>query len=153
MARHAAVDVALEKLHQLAATRRPLQGGGDAREGIGERVLRDLGLVVVGLRTEDGGEEEKGQQGADPVLDLDLAHVRDVIQHLNIEAGVKAINSLRRSGIRYLITTSYGVNTNNGGIKSGEFYRNNMEQPPFSLGKPIRCDRVRSLKRLCLFRL
>ena len=84
---------------------------------------------------------------------FDLVHMRDVIQHISIDEGVRVVAEMRRSGIKFLITTHYDVAENNGGIRNGGFYRNNMEKPPFSLGKPLRCDHARSVKHQCLFKL
>ena len=66
---------------------------------------------------------------------------------------LQVVEGMRRAGIKYLITTNYAVAENNGGIKSGAFYRNNMEMAPFSLGKPLSCDAAQSVKHQCLFKL
>ena len=79
--------------------------------------------------------------------------MRDVIQHLPINIGVKIINSIRESGIKYALITTYDVPENKGDIKSGDFYRNNLEKPPFNLGNTLQCDIIKGLKRLCLFNL
>lgn len=66
---------------------------------------------------------------------------KEVIQHMPLEAGVKALNNIKRSGVRYLAITNhdrdiFGV-TSNRNVELGGFYPNNMFLPPFNFPKPI----------------
>lgn len=64
---------------------------------------------------------------------FDLVHVRDVIQHLPLEMGVKFFCNVFKSGPKYMLTTTFrNVKKNGGEIVEGSFYRNNLALEPFS---------------------
>jgi len=69
---------------------------------------------------------------------FDLVHVRDVIQHLSVDQGVKYFCNVFKSEAKVLITTTYpdGKNVD---IKEGDFYQNNLEQEPFSFPASGNC--------------
>lgn len=74
----------------------------------------------------DNGNEPKS---------FDLVHTRDVIQHLPLKDGVEFFCNIFRAGSRILITTTYLEEKENINIKSGDWYKNNLELPPFSFPK------------------
>ena len=65
-------------------------------------------------------------------MSVDLVHVRDVVQHLSLERGVKYFCNVFKSGAKVLITTTYAQATSNRNIKEGDFYENNLKLEPFS---------------------
>ena len=69
---------------------------------------------------------------------IDLVHVRDVIQHMTLTDGARALQGVTKSGARYLMATTYPVRKNHN-IKEGEFYENNLQKEPFNLPTPIMC--------------
>jgi len=62
---------------------------------------------------------------------VDLVHVRDVIQHMTLDQGVRYFCNVFKSGAKVLITTTFedGVNRN---IREGGFYESNLMAEPFS---------------------
>jgi FkbM family methyltransferase len=68
------------------------------------------------------------------VVPFDLVHVRDVIQHMDVEQGIQFFCNVFKSGAKVLITTTYpsGDNPKPGGFVEGEFYNNNLSKEPFS---------------------
>lgn len=69
----------------------------------------------------------------DPLPSKDVILCRDVLMHLPVEQGVQALKNFRRTGALWLIATTFEKGTNERGIEVGEFYRINMETPPFEL--------------------
>jgi len=69
---------------------------------------------------------------------FELVHVRDVLQHLPLDQGIKYICNVLNSGARVLITTTY-PNMTNKEILSGDWYKNNLEKEPFSFPKSNTC--------------
>jgi hypothetical protein len=64
----------------------------------------------------------------------DMMLVRDVIQHLPHEMGLRALRNVIRSGTRYLVVSSYPGHANERDISSpGRFYKNNVFKPPFDV--------------------
>ena len=80
-----------------------------------------------------------GTSGARP---FDLVHVRDVIQHLPLQMGVKYFCNIFKSGPRYLITTTYPNASENRDIAEGKWYRNNLSLEPFSFPPGDDCIRT-----------
>ena len=71
---------------------------------------------------------------------FDLVHVRDVIQHLHIEQGVKYFCNVFKSSPRVLITTNFAEGNKNSDLSTeGSFYKNNLLLPPFSFPKVDTC--------------
>ena len=79
---------------------------------------------------QDGMSEE--------IKSFDLVHVRDVLQHLSLDDGMKYICNIFNSGTKFLITTTY-PKAQNHNITSGGWYQNNLEKHPFSFPKSIDC--------------
>lgn len=75
---------------------------------------------------------------ADVLPKVDLVFCRDCLPHLAASEIRKAIANIRRSGAKYLLTTTFERNTDNPDIPTGMFRAINLELPPFSLGKPLR---------------
>eukprot|EP01083_Nonionella_stella_P063970 166296_1 len=71
-----------------------------------------------------GGDESKG---------FDMVLTRDVIQHLPLRSGLKFVQNVVLSDIKYWAVTSYPDGTRNTDIPSGSWYQNNLEIEPFNL--------------------
>jgi len=67
---------------------------------------------------------------------VDLIFVRDCLGHLNTPDVHKAIENMRESGSRYLLTTCFTKYTENPDIKDGGWKCINLMIPPFSM-RPI----------------
>lgn len=74
----------------------------------------------------------------DPLPRADLVLVRDCFVHLNFEKIEMALANLRRSGSRFLLTTSFPKLTKNENIQTGYWRPLNLEIEPFRL--PPRLD-------------
>lgn len=66
---------------------------------------------------------------------FDLVHVRDVIQHIPPELGVKFFCNVFGAGPRVLITTSYEQTGGRTNITEGDWYPNDLLHEPFSFPK------------------
>lgn len=83
---------------------------------------------------------------------------RDVFVHLKLELCLKAIENIKKSGIKYLLVTSFPVKMNKD-ISSGQWRPLNMLKPPFKLGNPLEIIEEEEkynrkiVKQMLLFRL
>lgn len=84
--------------------------------------------VLPKFHEKTGGEEES----------FDLVHVRDVIQHLNLDQGIKYFCNIFKSGAKILITTTYDKDMNKN-ITEGAWYENDLTKEPFSFPKSENC--------------
>lgn len=75
--------------------------------------------------------------GAPPLLAFDLVIVRDAIQHLSFADGLALLATIRETGSRWLLASTY-LDVPNVDIATGDFYSPNLEAEPFSLGPPER---------------
>ena len=67
--------------------------------------------------------------------------LKEVVQHVPLDEGMKMITNIIRSGVRYLAVTSHAKDIfdvhENKNIDFGGFYPNNMFLPPFNFKQPI----------------
>lgn len=68
---------------------------------------------------------------------VDLIIVRDCLVHLSNDNVKKAINNIKNSGSKYLLTTSFVDKNNTKDIIDGEWRSINVNKEPFSLPKPV----------------
>lgn len=68
----------------------------------------------------------------------DLIFVRDCLVHLSNDDILKALANIKKSGGKYLLTTTFFNQTENYDIATGNWRTINLEKPPFNLPKPIR---------------
>ena len=68
---------------------------------------------------------------------VDLILCRDCLFHLSYRQMRKILRNFRRSGSRYLLTTTFPSLTENYNIVSGGWRPLNLELPPFSLPSPL----------------
>lgn len=75
----------------------------------------------------------------DPLPRADLIFCRDCLVHLNFAQTNKALRNFRRSGARYLLTTTFTARDRNVDLVGKDIWRTlNLERPPFNLPKPLR---------------
>jgi len=67
----------------------------------------------------------------------DAILVRDCLVHLSLEEGVKCVNNIKKSGIKYLLMTTFTNKSSNRDIKTGFWRPLNMQKPPFIFGEPL----------------
>lgn len=75
----------------------------------------------------------------------DLFLLRDVIQHVPLDLGRAMLLNVKRTGVRWLAVTSWRGGTNFN-IAPGNFYANDVHQPPFNLPAPV--DECRNYDKL-----
>ncbi len=74
----------------------------------------------------------------DELPEVDLIFCRDCLVHFSFEDIQKTLSNFKKSGSRYLLTTTYihrGVNFD---IRTGGWRAINLEKPPFNFPKPIK---------------
>jgi hypothetical protein len=79
----------------------------------------------------------------DDLPKADMILCRDCLIHMNFRDAKATLSNLRRSGSKYLLTTSDPSVTENRPIKTGEYHSINLELPPFSMGMPLEVHRDR----------
>src|SRR4029453_1207153 len=67
----------------------------------------------------------------------DLGLCRDCLVHLSFENIGRAIDNIRVSGARYLLTTTFLDHEVNGDIEDGDWRMLNLEREPFNLPPPV----------------
>ena len=73
---------------------------------------------------------------SDELPKVDLVIVRDCLVHLSEENIAKAIANLKRSGSKYILSTSFIDRKQNKDIKNGDWRPINLELAPFNFPKP-----------------
>jgi len=76
----------------------------------------------------------------DPLPKVDLIFCRDCLVHLPLQPALDALRNFKRSGSRYLLTTTYPglLATNKQLIITGNWRPLDLTLPPFSLPEPLR---------------
>jgi hypothetical protein len=75
---------------------------------------------------------------SDELPTVDLVLCRDLFVHLPNGDIVKALNNIRKSRSKYVLTTSHLLTTKNYDIFAGQYRPINLLLPPFSFPAPIR---------------
>lgn len=73
----------------------------------------------------------------DPLPAADLIFCRDCLVHFSNEDIIKSVSNIKRSGIPYLLTTTFTECKENTDIVTGDWRLLNLTLPPFNLPKPI----------------
>jgi hypothetical protein len=73
----------------------------------------------------------------DPLPRTDAILCRDCLIHFSYRFIQRALDNFRRSGARYLLTTTYSGLPRNHDILSGQWRPLDLELPPFSLPRPL----------------
>lgn len=67
--------------------------------------------------------------------------VKEVIQHLPLQEGMKMLKNIKKSGIKYIAITNYDYDffdAKNENVKVGGFYYNNVLLSPFNFKNPLK---------------
>lgn len=75
---------------------------------------------------------------SDPLPRADIVLCRDCLVHLSNADVFRAFQNLKRSGGRYLLTTTFVELEDNADIASGDWRPLNLRLPPFTLPEPLR---------------
>lgn len=74
----------------------------------------------------------------DQLPSVDLIICRDCLQHLSYADMQEALANFKRSGAKYLLTTTYPDKLiNNNDIRSGDFHTINLQAHPFNFPEPL----------------
>ena len=74
----------------------------------------------------------------DTLPDVDLILCRDCLVHFSYEHIVQALGNIKRSGGRYLLTTTFVERDGNEDIPTGGWRPINLQRPPFNFPTPVR---------------
>lgn len=70
-----------------------------------------------------------------------LIIIKEVIQHLPLDYGIKILKNIKKSGIKYIAITNHDKNlfdAHNTGTEIGGFYPNNIFLHPFNFKNPLK---------------
>lgn len=73
----------------------------------------------------------------DPLPRADAVLCRDCLVHLSFEHIFRAIDNIRGSGARYLLTTTFLEHEQNEDIEDGDWRMLNLRRPPFDFASPV----------------
>jgi hypothetical protein len=73
----------------------------------------------------------------DDLPKLDLIFCRDALVHFSFEDALGALTNIKRSGSKYLLTTTFTERDSNMNIRTGQWRPLNMVKPPFNFPSPI----------------
>jgi hypothetical protein len=68
---------------------------------------------------------------------VDLVFCRDALVHFSFDDVFTALRNVKRSGSKYLLTTTFTGRDRNIDIRTGQWRPINFEKPPFNLPKPV----------------
>mmetsp|Transcript_24907 Transcript_24907/g.51613 ORF Transcript_24907/g.51613 Transcript_24907/m.51613 type:complete len:377 (+) Transcript_24907:129-1259(+) len=106
----------------------------DASECPMPRIL----VTNAGVGTASTQQQQQQQQQHEQTQPFDLIHVRDVIQHIPQEMGVRYLCNVLKSGAKLLITTTFRSN-NHEDTQEGGFYKNDLTKEPFLFPESNHC--------------
>lgn len=75
---------------------------------------------------------------SDPLPEADILLCRDCLVHFSNEDIIKTIDNVKRSNIRFLLTTTFTQCEKNFDIETGDWRVINLEKPPFCLPSPLK---------------
>jgi hypothetical protein len=73
----------------------------------------------------------------DPLPRADIVLCRDCLVHLSFDNVFRALDNIRASGARYLLTTTFLEHERNEDIEDGDWRMLNLRQAPFNLPAPL----------------
>jgi len=73
----------------------------------------------------------------DPLPECDILICRDCLVHFSFEDITYAINNIKSSGCKYLLTTTFTNYQSNYDIETGGWRRLNLQEKPFSFPPPL----------------
>jgi SAM-dependent methyltransferase len=108
------------------------------RRYIGVEVVPELAADVARRFAQHGREFICADITWDRLPQADLVLCREVLVHFPDEDVVRALQNLRRTGARWLLTTTFADREQNEPIPLGAWRTLNLEAPPFDLPPPVR---------------
>lgn len=111
---------------------------------------------------------------------FDMVHMRDVLQHLSVKNGLRAIDNVCKSGATYLVATTYPTDVTKAGYATtkigtperaaaprykvvqndhphdGGWYPNNLALPPFNFPQGLQCVETHPTQEpdhTCIYRI
>lgn len=103
----------------------------------------DIVPEIVARNRERFGESERrrfvvGDAAREPLPAGDAILCRHLLPHLSFDDALRVLEQCRRSGARWLLTTTFAVVKSNHDVVTGDFRAINLERPPFGLPPPVR---------------
>ena len=103
----------------------------------------DIVPTLIEQNNANYGNENRNFQNLNIIIGLlpqaDLILCRDCLVHLNFVDGLAALEQFRKSGAKWLLTTTFTERDSNIDLYEGDIWRPlNLEKPPFNLPKPER---------------
>jgi hypothetical protein len=106
---------------------------------IGADIVSELVRRLNATHTTSNREFRVLELSSDDLPRVDLIFCRDALVHFSNADVLGALANMKRSGTRYLLTTTFVTRTENPDIPTGGNWRPlNLEIPPFSLPPPLR---------------
>ncbi len=73
----------------------------------------------------------------DDLPKADLILCRDMIVHMSLKDGLRALKNFKRSGAKYILITTFTKKSVNEDISSGRWTKRNLQVEPFNFPKPL----------------
>ena len=80
---------------------------------------------------------------------VDLFLCRDLLVHFSFDDIKKAVNNIKKSGSKYLLTTSFPNLKQNNDIITGDWRKLNLQIPPISFPNPIKQILEKCIEKNC----
>ena len=104
-----------------------------------------IGGDIVSELIDENNEKHRLENVTFEVLDItqdalpkvDMIFCKDCLQHLSHENALKALRNMKKSGSKYLLTTSYPKTLSNWDIQDGDYRPLNLRKKPFKLPAPL----------------
>jgi hypothetical protein len=74
---------------------------------------------------------------SDELPSVDLVLCRDMLVHLSFADAMRALTNMRRSGSKYLLTTTFTERRSNNDVQTGQWRPLNLGLPPFNFPAPL----------------
>lgn len=105
---------------------------------IGADIVQEMVDETQAKHGAPGREFMRLDLASDALPRTDLVFCRDCLVHLSFKDGLAAIDNIKRSGSKYLLTTTYPNRASNKNIVTGMWRQLNLQQAPFHFPEPIR---------------
>ena len=104
---------------------------------IGADIVPDMIKRNQELYSRPGREFRRLDITKDKIPTVDLIFCRDCLIHLSLHYMADAIANFKKSGSKYLLTTTYTTHRQNTDILTGDCRFINLQIPPFNLPEPL----------------
>jgi hypothetical protein len=103
----------------------------------GGDIVKEIIEKNVSLYQNDNRKFEVINLISDNLPFVDLIFCRDCLVHLSNDDLINSIRNIKRSGIKYLLTTTFTSCNENEDIVTGDWRIINLEKTPFNFPKPL----------------